>query len=42
MANVANSEAVNTLQPLFIHKILLVARFSLKISHLSFNKYIWT
>jgi len=42
MANVANSETVNTLEPLFIHKVFLIARFSLKISHLSFSKYIRT
>jgi hypothetical protein len=42
MANVANSEAVDALEPLFVHKVLLVARFSLKISHLSFNKHIRT
>jgi hypothetical protein len=42
MANVANTEAVTTAEPVFIHKVFLVARFSLKISHLFFNKYIRT
>jgi len=42
MVKVAKSEAVNALESLFIHKVFLVARFSLKISHLSFSKYIRT
>jgi hypothetical protein len=34
MANVANSDTVNTLEPLFIHKVFLIARFFPWKSHI--------